>query len=116
LSSNSLPLANGAFLSSHAEFCLCRTPAFLATASLSKTGFVPEFAAFTGLKSNAKGFEVGGLEAGFSPPTHSFIDTINFVKHIICSKQMCIFFNAFVAQNIIFGLCFTLSAYVIHTH
>ena len=62
-----LPLANGAFLSSHAEFGLCGTAALLAAASLSETGFVPKLTAFTGLKSGVKGFGVGGLEAGFGP-------------------------------------------------
>ena len=62
-----LPLANGAFLSSHAEFGLCGTPAFLAAASLSETGFVPKLTAFTGLKSGVKGLFVRYGHTFFDP-------------------------------------------------
>ena len=62
-----LPLANGAFLSSHAEFGLCGTAALLAAASLSETGFVPKLTTFTDLESGVKGFGIRNREAGFSP-------------------------------------------------
>lgn len=57
-----LPLADRAFLSGHAEFGLRGTSALLAAASLSKTGFVPKLAAFTGFESGVKSFGIGDRE------------------------------------------------------
>ncbi len=62
-----LPLADGAFLSSHAEFGLCGTPAFLAAASLSETGFVPKLTTFTDLESGVKGLFVRYGHTFFDP-------------------------------------------------